>query len=1171
MEKLFLKIFDFFAKGRRKWAVIIPLALSLLFVVAALKINLNDDIAGFLPYGNGKSHKQSQFIYKNLRMADRIVLILSADEIEKSEDKVTFLTSAADQFVGRFEESELEGVRDPKLMVDASEYLAGADFIVANMPYFLEKEDYTIMDSVLSSGGFQAIFDENKEQILSEAGPFVQNIILRDPFHFSAPLLKKISRMGMDGGYKIIGDYIFTSDSSRIIMSLASEFGGSETKRNSHLTERLKELGDSTVLRNEGLKITLLGSPVIAVENAGRIGVDAVRCAVLSLLLIIVLLAWYFKRIKPILLICLPVVFGVLLGLAFMGVFAGDVSSVALSAACVIFGIGVDYALLYSARLGYVSSPKEALKDIVSPMVIGNITTVGAFFSLLLMSAAGMRDFGLFAAISLIGAILFVILFLPHWVGDKQYKSKEDGWLARWVNIRWEERRFVIPVILILSIVFLVYSFDVKFSGDFTKINYMTPGQTRDMEEFNAHSAISGTVAVYAVAQGNTLEEALVSYESVLPFAKESVAEGLSFQSKGIECFLPSENMQRERIARWDKWRNEHKNELLQIVDTYAVKAGFTLEAFNSFKALLDKEFTVVSNEYFEPLTSQFLSGFLMRDTSGKSLIMTILYTPQENLQALYDKFRAGEYKAGSIAEEPFLFDSYSMTDEMIDVLQEDFDWVLLVCSCLVFIFLWIALRRLELVCAAFFPMALSWIWITGLMRIFGVEFNIVNIILATFIFGLGDDYTIFMLEGLSYEYATGKKMLASYKTGVTLSAITMFIGVGSLMFAVHPALNSLGKVAVIGMLCVVFMAFLIPPMIFRWLTKVKGENGVRDRYIPLRLNDILITIFNGVVFAVICIYYKVMILVNRRLGDEKFRNIIHRRMRWFARKMPRVKMKVSGRLDIGKPCLIACNHQSHLDIMYLLALSPKLVFLTNKWVSKSPVYSDIIRKLGFICIHDSVDTQMDEIRRAVEAGYSVVIFPEGTRSEDCSIMKFHSGIFHIASELKLDILPVIVHGIGHVLPKHDACFRPGEVSIAIKRKIPYSDLQNYGDGNIRMARALERYYIVEYEKLRQECETLSYLKEKILGLYLYKGAELQKLVRKQYNQSVANGIEKTIAALPENAEVSLDANGTALEAVMYCMLRKDIRVTVCRCDDEFVRNLAEMISKEFGGRMNVV
>ena len=100
--------------------------------------------------------------------------------------------------------------------------------------------------------------------------------------------------------------------------------------------------------------------------------------------------------------------------------------------------------------------------------------------------------------------------------------------------------------------------------------------------------------------------------------------------------------------------------------------------------------------------------------------------------------------------------------------------------------------------------MAVSWIWILGIMALFGMEFNIVNIILATFIFGQGDDYTIFMTEGSMYEYAYRRRMLASYKHSIIISALIMFIGIGTLIVARHPALHSLAEVTIAGMFLLV-------------------------------------------------------------------------------------------------------------------------------------------------------------------------------------------------------------------------------------------------------------------------------------------------------------------------------------------------------------------------------
>ena len=72
-------------------------------------------------------------------------------------------------------------------------------------------------------------------------------------------------------------------------------------------------------------------------------------------------------------------------------------------------------------------------------------------------------------------------------------------------------------------------------------------------------------------------------------------------------------------------------------------------------------------------------------------------------------------------------------------------------------------------------------------MGIAGLQFNIVNIILSALIFGLGDDYSLFIMDGLLQEYKTGKKNLSSYKSSIVLSAITTLAGLGVLIFARHP------------------------------------------------------------------------------------------------------------------------------------------------------------------------------------------------------------------------------------------------------------------------------------------------------------------------------------------------------------------------------------------------
>ena len=140
-------------------------------------------------------------------------------------------------------------------------------------------------------------------------------------------------------------------------------------------------------------------------------------------------------------------------------------------------------------------------------------------------------------------------------------------------------------------------------------------------------------------------------------------------------------------------------------------------------------------------------------------------------------------------------------------------------------------------------------------MNLFGWQFNVVNVILASFIFGQGDDYTIFMTEGLMHEYATGKKILHSFKNAVALSALIMFIGIGALIVAKHPAMKSLAELTIAGMVIVVMMAYYLPPLLFRFFTGRKSG-------LPLTISNILATVYIFAVFLVAMLVLSVFALI---------------------------------------------------------------------------------------------------------------------------------------------------------------------------------------------------------------------------------------------------------------------------------------------------------------------
>ena len=184
-------------------------------------------------------------------------------------------------------------------------------------------------------------------------------------------------------------------------------------------------------------------------------------------------------------------------------------------------------------------------------------------------------------------------------------------------------------------------------------------------------------------------------------------------------------------------------------------------------------------------------------------------------------------------------------------------------------------------------------------------------------------------------------------------------------------------------------------------------------------------------------------------------------------------KFTVTGRTDedFSRPAIITCNHQSHLDLLPMLALTPKLVILTADWVWHNPLYGFIIREADFLPASKGLEVITPRLRELVDQGYSIAVYPESTRSLDCSIGRFHQGAFYLADQLQVDILPVILYGAGKALPKHGRLLNRGPIRMEIDELITPEEMKNHGDTYKAQASYLRSYYISRYGEIAGQFE----------------------------------------------------------------------------------------------------
>lgn len=1143
MVRLFLRIYDFLrAHVRVMWGLLI--ATVVLLAAASATMSFKEDVTDFLP--SDAENRAVNWAFSHIGAVDKVVLTLDMEESRRDEyllmDAVDTLEKKISEYV------PAEYLKRVMARVDDDSISEVTDFIVDNLPYYLTEEDYERLDSLIAVGTLDNEMLSARSVVASPIGGMMRDVVLKDPLMLSSARLQSLQNFQPTNAFSTVDDYIFTDDGAALV-TLDLAFSSSDTWKAGRFIKAMDEAVSKTEEAFSGeVTVDPLGSVYIAYTNSSQIKRDSILSILIAVVLIAVLLISFFKNGRSILLVGVTILYGFLMALGLVSLIKGSVSLIVIGLGAVIIGIAANYPLHFLSHIRQGYSPRESLSDIVLPLTTGNITTVGAFLSLLFIASPAMQDLGLFAALLLVGTILFTLVFLPHLV--KQNEVAETPKDSRWdvlSKLNLGSRKAVLLAVVVISVVLSFFDDKVKFDTNLHNINYMTERQKANMGRMlslaQGHNSIT-----YVTVMGDDIDSAIDNYLKVadrIDSLSVTLPGGASVSS--IRDFVPSESLQKSRLARWNAFVAAHGQEVLSMVNESAAKAGFKEGVFEPFRELLDGSYEPQPADHFAPLTDNVASGCLVVDTDHCA-VMSSIGTQTVQTAAIAE-----------ILDDPgtfVVFDSSTMTERMVSSLSREFDTVLYVCAFIVFLLLVISFGRLELALIAFLPLTLGWIWILGMMSILGIDFNIVNIILATFIFGMGDDYTIFIVEGLMYEHTYGRKMLHTYERTIILSALIMFVGIGSLIVAKHPAMLSLSYVIMIGMFSVVLMAVVVPPFLYRLLTVKKG----RKRKEPLTLVNFFATVLAFIAFLIgaLIVTLAGFFLITLTGGSKKGKYLYHcflcKVSKFIFNNVFFTRHTVECTEKFDTPAIIVANHQSHLDLMALLQLTPKMIVVTNKWVWNNPFYGILIRYADFCPVDNVLTDDLTKIEQKIAEGYSVLVFPEGTRTLDGSIGRFHRGAFYLAEQNNLDILPVVLHGVNDVLPKEDLLLRKGHMSVKVLPRISPSDT-TYGADYRERSKGIRHLMMDEFDSLASSREDAGYFTDRVIHNYIYKGAEVARTVLR--NLRSHDSYAALVESLPEEGRVAFKGLRYGEQALICALVRKHLQIEAS-IEDEMDRLLAD-------------
>ena len=823
MTALFVSLSRYFRSHR----AVCWLSMAVLFAFFgffATQLHLEEDINKLMPSSKNEDGT-TKLAFADLKIKDKVFLLFEGNDTEK-------LIEVCDEFADTLlqRDSVSQTISDIFYRLDEDLLPDGIDYLSEHLPAYIDTSAYARFDTLLTRQNFERQMLQNREDLAGEFGEMFPELILMDPMGMRNVLADQMEPLLSAGGnYKTIDGHFFVPDSTVCIAFITPCYSSTNTGQGSAMFRMLNKQIEEFAQQHPEVQISYHGAPAQGFYNATQIKHDLTTTIAGALLLVLVFLLVCFRRFDTIPLLLLPVAFGTVFGLAMMYWLKGEFSLLALGIGGVVLGVALSYVLHVLTHQLFVNDMEQLLRDQVKPVLLGCVTTIGSFAGLLFVKTDLLRDFGLFAAFAILGTTIFSLAYLPQLMR----KSKTSSLILRTssiVNYPLDRKKPLIAVILLITVVCIGAFFvgGTRFDADMQNLGYnqkmvVHSGQLlRDKTYTNDKNQYFGS-------KGSTMEEAIANFTQLTSKLDSLQRIGLvKSYTRTNQIFVPLQQQQ-ERIDAWKQyWTEERLAKVRQLIAQTASQAGLNTQAFEPFFEAATRDYEpdalydagIIPEGYQSTLTEQSYGGDYLVFTSVRCENDSVRSSDSDYMRI-----------CNAIAKDPVLLvlDTYYYTTDTLAAMSGDLNLLQWLSMAFVLCVLWLSFHfNIRHTLVAFAPIVLSWLIVLGVMVLFDVQFNLISIIITTFIFGIDVDYSIFIMHGLISKeqpaLPSRPSLLTSHKTAILLSAIVLITTVSSMLLAQHPAIRSVGFTTLVGLLSAIILSYILQPVIYRWLNRNNDE-----------------------------------------------------------------------------------------------------------------------------------------------------------------------------------------------------------------------------------------------------------------------------------------------------------------------------------------------------------
>ncbi len=581
---------------------------------------------------------------------------------------------------------------------------------------------------------------------------------------------------------------------------------------------------------DEPPRVEAAGGYVTALEDGRLIVTDLAVGAATSLIGVLILFLFAFRRPGALLFASAPLVTGLALTFIFAGLLRDRLNAVTSAFAALLIGLGIDFVIVlygrYVEEIRAGSSHRDAAevmgRNTGVGVLLGAVTTAATFYAFTATDFRGLADLGLLTGtgILLVAASVFLLLPALLTVSGRVSRRERTPYLHSFGSdalccAALARRKLTTGVVVVVTVALGAAAFTLHFDDD---IRNMRSANNRGVilrQEIMKRFGLRFSPMMVRV-DGRTEDEAFARARVLLE-AMEPLDDGRTLAGiDSIADLVPSTADQEAVIRRLEKARID-VDAVLRRLSVALEHAGLNPAAFESGMQHLRAALTVR-----RPISLGDLEGARGKGELARIVGRYVAKFPGGVSTVIYCYAPAGRWRRVPppalervVAAHPWaaLSGVNVISRELRRIVWGDAERAAIIGLAAVFLLLWLDFGSLRATLLALLPLAVGMVWMLGAMAIFRLAVNLMNIFVFTMVIGIGVDYGVHLLHRWRESGGDGTAVAQTAKA-IAVAALTTVVGFGSLVLSHYPGLRSVGAAAILGALTTATLATTLLPAI---------------------------------------------------------------------------------------------------------------------------------------------------------------------------------------------------------------------------------------------------------------------------------------------------------------------------------------------------------------------